>query len=89
VYAYIRESEGQKMLILLNFSATNAQSNIGLITTNSKVLLSNYKNSPINNKIKSHVALRPYEAIIYKLLNRVITKSTTANRVDGLTACKR
>ncbi len=45
VYAYTRELDGQKMFLLLNFSASNAQANIGSITTNAKVLLSNYKNS--------------------------------------------
>ena len=67
VYAYARELDGQKMLLLLNFSASTAQANIGSITTNANVLLSNYKNSFLNNKIQPHIALRPYEAIIYKL----------------------
>ncbi|MEK6780378.1 MAG: alpha-glucosidase [Bacteroidota bacterium] len=66
VYAYTRESEGQKMLILLNFSSSNAQADIQL-TTNAKVLLSNYKDAPLANKGKSIITLRPYEAIIYRL----------------------
>lgn len=67
VYAYTRESEGQKMLILLNFSASNAEVNFSINTINSKVLLSSYKDLPLNNNRKTSVVLRPYEAIILKL----------------------
>jgi oligo-1,6-glucosidase len=67
VYAYTRESEGQKMLILLNFSSSNAQANIQLNITNAKLLLSNYKDAAISNKGKSSITLRPYQAVIYKL----------------------
>jgi oligo-1,6-glucosidase len=66
VYAYTRESEGQKILVLLNFSSSNASSDIELSTT-AKMLLSNYKDAPLVNKKKSSITLRPYEAIIYKL----------------------
>ena len=67
VYAYTRELDGQKLLIVLNFSANNAQTAVGINTANAKVLLSNYPVAPSNNLIKTRITLRPYEAIIYKL----------------------
>jgi oligo-1,6-glucosidase len=67
VYAYTREGEGQKMLILLNFSSSAAEANISLNTTNAKLLLCNYKDAPGNDKTKTTIKLRPYEAIVYGL----------------------
>lgn len=67
VYAYTRESEGQKMLILLNFSSLPAQTNVGLNISGARILLSNYSEAPLFNKAKSIVTLKPYEAVIYKL----------------------
>lgn len=67
VYAYTREYNGEKMLVLLNFSAANAQANVGINISNSTILLSNYKESAMAPKTKSLISLRPYEAIIYKL----------------------
>jgi len=67
VYAYTREYEGQKFLIVLNFSAGNAQSAIGIKTANAKLLLGNYKDAPVNNIKGSSVSLRPFEALVYKL----------------------
>jgi oligo-1,6-glucosidase len=67
VYAYTRELENQQWLVLLNFSASNAKADIGLKTTNAKLISTNYKTSPIINKAKSQVTLRPYEAVIFRL----------------------
>lgn len=67
IYAYTREGEKGKMMIILNFSTDNAQANVGILNANSKLLLSNYKNAPTNNAGKTHITLRPYEAVIYKL----------------------
>ena len=67
VYAYTREMQGQKMLILLNFSSSNSPANVPLSTANPTVLLSNYKESPLVDKQKSIITLRPYQAIIFKL----------------------
>ena len=67
VYAYTREGEGKKMLILLNFSSADAKANVGLNQTKVEVLLSNYKDAPQYNEEKTFIALRPYEAIIYQL----------------------
>jgi oligo-1,6-glucosidase len=67
VYAYTREGDGQKMLILLNFSTSIQQANIMLNTKNAKIFLSNYEDNPVNNIGKMSITLRPYEAIIYRL----------------------
>ena len=67
VYAYTREDGGQKMLVLLNFTKSTAQTNLALNIAKAQLVLSNYKTATINNKSKSLIVLRPYEAIIYKL----------------------
>jgi oligo-1,6-glucosidase len=68
VYAYTREGEGKKILIVSNFSPADARANIGLNTRKAKILLSNYKDPAENNKDETFITLRPYEAIIYQLL---------------------
>jgi len=67
VYAYIREGEGKKMLIVLNFSAVDAKTDVGINTSNAKIVLSNYKNAPANNLNETIIRLRPYEALVYEL----------------------
>ena len=67
VYAYTREEEGQKFLVLLNFSSTEAKAAIANSATNSTFILTNYKDSPVNNRDVESVTLRPYEALIYRL----------------------
>ncbi|MFT3932785.1 MAG: alpha-glucosidase [Chitinophagaceae bacterium] len=65
VYAYTREGQGEKILVLLNFTAKEASANIQASLKNASLLLSNYSPSPV---IKNEtVSLRPYEAIVYKL----------------------
>jgi oligo-1,6-glucosidase len=63
VYAYTREDNGKKFLILLNFSAEQATANIGIPLAGARLLLSNdqrIQNSPIGK-------LNHYEACIYEL----------------------
>ncbi|MDR3714251.1 MAG: alpha-glucosidase [Puia sp.] len=75
VYAYTREYRGQKMLVLLNFSATDAKTAIPVNMANAKLILSNYKDvfpgkrieAPGGDRAGARIMLRPYEAIIYKL----------------------
>jgi oligo-1,6-glucosidase len=62
LYAYTREGEGKKFLILLNFSATSARP--GFALGNAKVILSNYEQVQSN---RGNVELRPYQAIIFQL----------------------
>jgi oligo-1,6-glucosidase len=65
VYAYTRTGDGEKLLIVLNFTANKASANIGIEVNNATLLLSNYKSSPLSNK--KAITLKPYQAVIYKL----------------------
>ena len=67
VYMYTREADGQRMLILLNFSASPAQANITLSLSGATLLLSNYDEAPLLSKGKSKLTLKPYQAVVYKL----------------------
>jgi oligo-1,6-glucosidase len=67
VYAYTREGEGKKFLILLNFSETVAIAKTGISVANTHVLLTNYKYFPTGNGKMEGIELRPYEALIYQL----------------------
>ncbi len=61
VYAYTREWDGRKVLVLLNFTAKNANVYTGVDLSKAKVLLGNY------SSVLSGVQLRPYEAVVYQL----------------------
>jgi oligo-1,6-glucosidase len=61
VYAYTRELNGKKLLILLNFKSVAATVNTGIDWRRAKLLLGNYPAPPADGK------LRPYEALIYQL----------------------
>jgi oligo-1,6-glucosidase len=61
VYAYTRELNGKKLLVLLNFSSKNAVANTGLNIKNAKILINNYGQASKNGELK------PYEAVIYEL----------------------
>jgi oligo-1,6-glucosidase len=63
VYAYKRELNGKKFIVLLNFSDTDAHYNIGFSTLKSKIILGNYKS---RKGIKANI-LQPYEAQIIEL----------------------
>jgi oligo-1,6-glucosidase len=63
VFAYSRELNGKKMLILLNFSEKTASFNINIPLDKATVVLDNYSNT---KKIKNN-SLRPYEAVIIEL----------------------
>jgi oligo-1,6-glucosidase len=67
VYAYTREGEGEKMLILLNFSTTASTCNVGTDISNATLLLTNYKDAPLKNTAHTTITLRPYEALVYSL----------------------
>ena len=63
VFAYTRELDGKKMLVLLNFTADNAAVNTGIDMKNAKIISSNYFNlDSVNFSI-----LRPYEALIVEI----------------------
>lgn len=61
VYAYTRELNGKKLLVLLNFSSTNTTANTGIDVSKAKILIDNYTSANNSN------SLRPYEAIVYEL----------------------
>jgi oligo-1,6-glucosidase len=66
VYAYTRVYEGKKVLIVLNFSDKNAETNTGLNLAKSKLLLSNYPINSAKNIVAKTMTLRPYEAVVYQ-----------------------
>ncbi len=61
VYAYTREYEGKKLLVLLNFGFSEAKVNTGLDISKATALIHNYPNPSPGS------SLRPYEAAIYEL----------------------
>ena len=61
IYAYTRELNGKKILVLLNFKAEPATANTGLDVSKAKVLLGNYAEPSATNQLK------PYEAVILEL----------------------
>ena len=61
VYAYTREFEGKKLLVMLNFSSQKAVVKTGLNTKNATVLSNNYGGK------SSTTELRPYEAVVMQL----------------------
>ncbi|WP_042273673.1 glycoside hydrolase family 13 protein [[Clostridium] dakarense] len=66
IFAYIRELNNEKILVVANFYGDNEEFILdkNLNYKNCEILLSNYKDS--NNNIEK-INLRAYEAIIYKL----------------------
>ena len=67
IYAYTREGEGGKMLIILNFSTGPSTSTVDINISNAQLLLTNYKDVPVKNISNTTITLRPYEALIYKI----------------------
>jgi oligo-1,6-glucosidase len=63
VYAYTRIWQGQKMLVLLNFTANNASTNLGIDVSKAKVLLSNYQGFTLGKSLD----LKPYQAVVLRL----------------------
>lgn len=62
IYAYTREWEGNKILVLLNFTYKPSMVKTGLDLKKAKPLIHNYA------QLKGEI-LQPYEAVIYQLLN--------------------
>ncbi len=61
VFAYTRESDGKKLLVLLNFHNKTVKANTFIYISKAKILINNYE------KPTTDGSLRPYEAIIYEL----------------------
>ncbi len=64
IYAYTRELNGNKIVVLLNFTANKTNFNLDFKFGKHKVILDNYEDC---KEVKSN-SLRPYEAIIIELL---------------------
>jgi oligo-1,6-glucosidase len=66
VYAFTRELDEAKMLVLLNFSGT--ESAIELVElqglTSEKVVIDNYEGTAVEG---AYITLRPYQAILFSL----------------------
>jgi oligo-1,6-glucosidase len=67
VYAYTRESDGCKLLVVLNFTASDAEADTRMDVRKGKILLSNYQEAPVINPNNSKIRLKPYQAVIYSL----------------------
>ncbi|HXB91318.1 MAG TPA: alpha-glucosidase [Puia sp.] len=61
VYAYTRELDGEKILVLLNFRSKPGVANTGIDFRQAQVLQGNYPDPGHDG------TLRPYEAVIYRL----------------------
>lgn len=60
-YAYTRELNGRKLLVLLNFTNKAASTQTGIDLNNATVLIGNYQKSSKNG------TLMPYEAVVYEV----------------------
>ena len=66
VFAYVREYEGEKLIVINNFygreTIVDIPSEYRLCDENSSILLSNYEDS---QQLTDSIKLRPYESIVY------------------------
>ncbi|MDM8099939.1 MULTISPECIES: alpha,alpha-phosphotrehalase [Oceanobacillus] len=69
IFAYIRENEDIKLLVVNNFYANEAEldlpESIHHAFTDSEIILSNYTDSP--SLASDQISLRPYESVVYYL----------------------
>ncbi|MFZ1527689.1 MAG: alpha-glucosidase [Ferruginibacter sp.] len=61
VFAYIRELNSKKFLVLLNFRKTRSSTNTGLDISKAKLLIGNYTDASKDGSLK------PYEAAVYEI----------------------
>jgi len=62
VFAFTRDLNGKKFLVLLNFKNKTATANTGLELKRANILINNYPDASTNGTLK------PYEAVIYELM---------------------
>ncbi|MDD3831474.1 MAG: alpha-glucosidase [Clostridia bacterium] len=67
LYAYLREYNGKRLLVMSNFTDKQYSMRVPkcLRNCNSHLLISNYQDSPIQ---LTDCVLRPYESIVYRLI---------------------
>lgn len=63
-YAYTRELEGRKLLVLLNFSSKKATVKTDYSLSKAKILIGNYQKPSLSK------TLQPYEAVILELAKK-------------------
>ena len=61
VYAYTREMNGKRFLVLLNFTSKTAKFNIGMDISKAKILIDNYTSPSKDGRLQA------YEAVVYEL----------------------
>lgn len=66
VYAYLREDEAGRFLVLLNFSSRTAKTECGIDVRTAEVIICNYGEAKEQQK-ENTITLRPYEAVVYRL----------------------
>jgi oligo-1,6-glucosidase len=64
IFAYIRQMNKKKFLVLLNFSKEEAAPDIDINISKAEVFICNYSDVPARNRT---ITLRPYEAVVYEL----------------------
>ncbi len=69
VYAYTRELGEEKLLIVLNFTSTQAVANLGFKINENQFLIANQPSPPRVSEAKTEIQLNPYEAAVFKLSN--------------------
>jgi len=66
VYAYTRELNGKKVLVLLNFTTHKVQAKLSFDMRKAKLLIDNYNTMQDANAVQTFT-LRPYEAAVFEL----------------------
>jgi oligo-1,6-glucosidase/glucan 1,6-alpha-glucosidase len=64
IFAYTRQLDNEKLLVVANFTCNEVIYNNSLEINESELIVSNYENS---GHIAEKVKLRPYEAIVYRI----------------------
>ncbi|NUO00616.1 MAG: alpha-glucosidase [Saprospiraceae bacterium] len=64
IYAYTREMDGKKMLVLLNFTAKNATIELGEVAAIKGAVINNYESVAVKGNA---ISLLPYQAVIFLL----------------------
>ena len=59
VYAFERQYEDQKLLVLNNFYATEVEIDLSVAYQNGRILISNYEDAEVSEKI----LLKPYQTL--------------------------
>ena len=68
LYAYLRQLEEQTLIVICNFSRDNVRWELPLSTQGATCLIANY---PQDNTPGKTLTLKPYEAIVYLVRDRI------------------